>query len=130
MILATPPVYFDTVPAGGEYWRSGNGGYLTSFPVRVNASFDGWAAAMPHNGIVVTVSFLGAPPGRRRLALELPARPTGFLEGTKDTVEYRMTGRAAGRLTLVRVDIRNAYPSAALRALAQRILWGLRIGWE
>jgi hypothetical protein len=127
--LPPPPVVsFVQLPAAWRSFQSENGAYATSWAYRPDSH--GWARHMPRNGITVTVLFptlarsVRYPP----LRLVLPRRPAVFLEGTRDTPEYRIRGRVKGRNALVMVDVRNPHPTAVERRLAQRVLAAIRFG--
>jgi hypothetical protein len=68
----------------------------------------------------------GAKTPYRPLKLVLPNRPAVLLEGTTDTPEYRIHGRARGRNVEVWVDIRNRHPAKATLRLAQRVVTAIR----
>jgi len=83
---------------------------------------------MPRGGIAISVYF-PHPRQRqryRRLRLVLPRRPETFLEGTRDTPEYRIYGRVRGVDVNILVDIRQLHPTSADLRTAQRVVSSLR----
>jgi hypothetical protein len=101
------------------------------------AGSHGWAAAMPPDGIAVTVGLFGpvTPDDRRHaeyppveeLPLELPRTTTTSLEGSPHVPEYRAFGRTPDYLVEVRADINNPAPGAALLDEAQSAVSRLRL---
>ena len=97
----------------------------------------GWAAALPPDGIAVTVSLIGPvipederradyPPADER-PLELPRTTASSLEGSPDVPEYRVFRRTPDYLVEVRADINNPEPGAALLDEAQAVVRRLRL---
>src|SRR5436190_1627710 len=60
------------------------------------------------------------------LRLVLPRRPATFLEGTRDTPEYRIFGRARAVDVNIFVDIRRLHPTRADLRAAQRVVSRIR----
>jgi hypothetical protein len=128
-VIAQPPppiVSFAQLPAGWHQIGDGNGGaYALSW--RYRPAVDGWASAMPRNGIVVQVFFLReATPHYQRLRLVMPRSPATNLDGRPDTPEYRIHGRVDGHDVEVWVDIRRPHPTQQQLRLAQRAVSAVR----
>jgi hypothetical protein len=97
----------------------------------------GWAAEMPRDGIVITVTLIGPPVREHRLRsayppvgkapLRLPATTASSLEGLPDVPEYRVFARTPDYLVEVRADINNPGPGRALVREARSVVRGLRL---
>jgi hypothetical protein len=83
---------------------------------------------MPRDGIAVSVFFPhpGGKPTYQPLRLVLPRRPATFLEGTRDTPEYRIFGRVRGVDVNIFVDIRRLHPSRRQLRDAERVVSAIR----
>jgi hypothetical protein len=126
VFASSPPVAsFAELPAGWHSFADA-GAVATSWRYEPGKSLGGWADHMPEGGIAVTVTFPNGPDPSRPLRLVLPPRPSVLLEGTTDTPEYRIEGRARGREVLVLVDIRSPRPTEAQLRAAQRAVAAIR----
>ena len=145
------PAKFALVPRG---WRAFDDdfGLLTRHGASVEShalswryrpdSF-GWANAMPRGAMAVTVILVrrsndphanlcrgadGLPFAPiRRLPLRLPKAPNGWLEGSKDVVEYRVFGRIDRSYSVdLRLAVRTIHPTAAMLRRGQAVVSGIR----
>jgi hypothetical protein len=124
--MAAPTARFVQLPAGWHQFREAPD--ATALNWRYHPNSNGWAPSMPRGGIAVSVYF--PHPGQRQryrpLRLLMPRHPSGFLEGTRDTLEYRIYGRVRGGDAAIFVDIHRPHPTCADLGLAQRIVARLR----
>jgi hypothetical protein len=107
-----------------------------NFPADKAGSY-GWAAAMPPDGIAITVSLIGPviPEDQRRAdypradaaPLELPRTTASSLEGSPEVPEYRAFRRTPDYLVEVRADINNPEPGAGLLDEAQSAISRLNL---
>jgi hypothetical protein len=119
-----PVVAFTRLPSGWHSYGGIGGAYATSWRYRPNSQ--GWAPAMPRNGIVVNVFFVARTRPYPPLRLLMPAKASTFLEGAPDTPEYRIHGRVAGRNVEVWVDIRRRHPTKRQLHRAQSVVASIR----
>ena len=121
----TPSAVFAALPAG---WRSYQdaGAVATSWAYAPGKRPGGPADYMPTGGIIVNVTYPTARTKFKPLRLVLPRRPTTMLEGTKDTLEYRIEGRTHGTNVLIYVDIRNPHPTVPELRIAERVVSAIR----
>ena len=125
-LIRTPLASFSHLPAGWHQYRETTDATALSWHYRPNPY--GWAPSLPSGGIAVSVSF-PHPRQRQRyrpLRLVLPRRPATFLEGTRDTPEYRIYGRAHAVDVNIVVDIRRLHPIRADLRMAQRVVSSIR----
>jgi hypothetical protein len=120
-----PAVAFTRLPSGWHRYGGIGGAYATSWRYRPNSQ--GWALAMPRNGIVVRVFFVASRRSYPPLRLVMPAKPSTFLEGAPNTAEYRIHGRLAQCNVEVWVDIRRRHPTKSQRHHAQAVVGSIRI---
>jgi hypothetical protein len=126
-LIRTPFASFSHLPPGWHQYRDATDATALSWHYRPNSY--GWAPSMPRGGIAVSVYF---PHPRQRqhygpLRLVLPRRPATFLEGARDTPEYRIFGRARAVDVNIFVDIRRLHPTRADLRAAQRVVSRIRL---
>ena len=119
-----PVVALTRLPSGWHSYGGIGGAYATSWRYRPNSQ--GWAPAMPRNGIVVNVFFVAPKPPYPPLRLVMPAKASTFLEEATGAPEYRIHGRVAGRNVEVWVDIRRRHPTKRQLRRAQTVVASIR----
>jgi hypothetical protein len=125
-LFRTPVASFTHLADGWHQYRDGPDATALNWPYRPNSN--GWAPSMPRGGAAVSVWF-PHPRQKQRyrpLRLVLPRQPATFLEGTRDTPEFRIYGRVDGVDVNIFVDIRRLHPTVADLRSARRVVSSVR----
>jgi hypothetical protein len=124
--VAPPTARFVQLPPGWHQYREPPD--ATALNWHYQPTSNGWAPSMPRGGIAVAVYFPHPRENQRYrpLRLLMPRHPFGFLEGTRDTLEYRIYGRVRGVDVAIFVDIHRTHPTCADLDMAQLIVARIR----